>query len=87
VTLHDVQAARAELAEALRAAHLARRGAPAALEELTRVHARLSREAGADIAEVIRDVKALVYEATGADELLFTGKIVGWTVAGYFLGT
>lgn len=87
MTLDDVRAARAELADALSEAHLANRGVPAGMEDLVRTHARMSREAGMLIEDVIRDVKALIREHAGMDELIFTPKIVGWTVAGYFKGS
>ena len=57
------------------------------MEELVRTYARLHRESGTKIEQVILDVKALVRDATGNDEFLFTPRIVGWTVAGYFNGS
>jgi hypothetical protein len=60
---------------------------PLTLEEDVRTFARLSREAGRSIAELLIEVKEIVRTQTGADEPLFTPKIVGWAVAGYFSGT
>jgi hypothetical protein len=82
-----LSAARAALVAELRAAHTAQRGVPHSLEPTTRAFARASRAAGIDIAEVLIEVKALVRGQVAADEPLFTPKVVGWTVAGYFTGT
>ena len=76
-----------QLVDTLTAARHARRGVPAALEPVARAYAREQREAGRDIARVLVDVKALVRDLLGDDEPLFTPKVVGWTVAGYFAGT
>jgi dephospho-CoA kinase len=75
---------RERLMDALRAARQARRGVPAALEPLVRAWAREQRESGAEVGRVLVDVKAMVRELMGDDELVFTPKVVGWTVAGYF---
>jgi hypothetical protein len=82
-----VSAARAALVAALQTAHSARRGVPHSLEFPVRAFARASREAGIDVAEVLIEVKALVRRQVAADEPIFTPKVVGWTVAGYFAGT
>jgi hypothetical protein len=78
---------KAQLIEALQNARTARRGPTPELENLVRAHARAWREAGKSIERVLIDVKALVREHTGQDEPIFTPKVVGWTVAGYFAGT
>jgi hypothetical protein len=83
----DVHALTVQLIDALRAAHGAGRGLPAGLEPLVRAYARAQREAGAVIGAVLVDVKALVRDNTGRDEPIFTPKVVGWTVAGFFEGT
>jgi hypothetical protein len=82
-----VQVLTAQLIEALRAAHVARRGLPGGLESLVRTYARAQREAGTTIGALLVEVKALVRDNTGRDEPVFTPKIVGWTVAGFFEGT
>jgi hypothetical protein len=82
-----VSAARAALVAALQAAFTAQRGVPHSLESAARAFARASREAGIDVAEVLIEVKALIRDQVAADEPLFTPKVVGWTVAGYFTGT
>lgn len=79
--------ARVKLLDALAAARDARRGVPGALEAEVRYFARLSRETGSSIAELLIDVKEMVRSQMGADEPLFTPKVVGWAVAGYFSGT
>ncbi|MFL5607420.1 MAG: hypothetical protein ACJ8AD_13305 [Gemmatimonadaceae bacterium] len=79
-------AARARLLTALSAAREARRGVPDTLEPEVRTFARLSREHGLSVAEVLIEVKALIRAHVGADEPLFTPKVVGWAVAGYFAG-
>jgi hypothetical protein len=80
-------AARARLLAALGAARDARRGVPETLEQDVRTFARLSREHGLSIAELLIEVKELVRAHVGLDEPLFTPKVVGWAVAGYFAGT
>jgi hypothetical protein len=80
-------AARARLLTALHAARDARRGVPDALEQEVRDFARVAREHGLSISELLIDVKELVRAQVGVDEPLFTPKIVGWAVAGYFAGT
>jgi hypothetical protein len=80
-------AARARLLAALSAARDARRGVPETLEGDVKSFAQLSREHGRSIAELLIDVKELVRAHVGVDEPLFTPKVVGWAVAGYFAGT
>jgi hypothetical protein len=80
-------AARARLLAALSAARDARRGVPETLERDVKTFAQLSREHGRSIAELLIDVKELVRAHVGVDEPLFTPKVVGWAVAGYFAGT
>jgi hypothetical protein len=79
-------AARARLLTALNAAREARRGVPHTLEAEVRTFARLSREAGLSVSELLIEVKELVRAQMGVDEPLFTPKVVGWAVAGYFAG-
>ena len=83
----EVDALTAQLVEALRAAHAVRRGLPSELEQLVRTYARAHREGGTPIQAVLIEVKALVRDHTAFDEGIFTPKVVGWTVAGYFHGT
>lgn len=80
-------ALRLRFAEALRSACFAKRVPSAALEEITRSHARARRLAGDDIASALVDVKTLVQDCTEKDEPIFTPKVVGWTVAGFFHGS
>jgi hypothetical protein len=79
-------AARARLLTALGAARDARRGVPDTLEQEVRTFARMSREHGLSISELLIEVKELIRAHVGADEPLFTPKVVGWAVAGYFAG-
>jgi hypothetical protein len=87
VSVPEVDALRATLVEVLRSAHAASRGVSPAVEPAVRAHARAMREAGISIAQTLVEVKSLVREHTGHDEPIFTPKVVGWTVAGYFDGT
>lgn len=52
-----------------------------------RAYGRSRREAGHSIGRVLIEVKRLVREHAAADETVFTPKIVGWTVAGFFEGS
>ena len=45
------------------------------------------RVAGENIGQTLVQVKDLVRAHTGYDEPIFTPKVVGWTVAGFFEGT
>lgn len=85
--VEDVDVRRTEVIEALRSAHAARRGVTASVEPIVRAYAKTMRQAGVSIGQVLVDVKGLVREHTGNDEPIFTPKIVGWTVAGFFAGT
>jgi hypothetical protein len=78
---------RAALIDALRTARAAGRGVSPELEEQVRAYARAQREAGLLIEQVLIEVKGLVRDATGEHEPVFTPKVVGWTVAGYYHGT
>lgn len=78
---------RAALIETIRSARATGRGIPPELEGRVRAYARAQREAGLLVEQVLIEVKALVRAEAGADELVFTPKVVGWTVAGYFEGT
>lgn len=75
------------LVAALRQAQAVRRGATPAVETAVRHHARMMREAGVSIARTLIEMKDLVRAHTGSDEPIFTPKVVGWAVAGYFAGT
>ena len=83
---HGRDAAIARLVEALRSSYAARKGVPPALEALTREYGRAQRESGASISAVVIEAKALVVQHCAEDELIFTPKIVGWTIAGFFQG-
>lgn len=87
VSTTDPAALAAQLVEELGEAHAARRGVPAALEATVRAYARSQREAGVDVGTFLIGVKELVRVTTGADEPLFTPRIVGWAVAGFFSGS
>jgi hypothetical protein len=87
VNVAELDARRAELIEALRSAHAARRGVTASLEPTVRAYAKAMRETGVSIGQALVAVKDLVRAHTGHDEPLFTPKVVGWAVAGYFAGT
>lgn len=80
-------AARARFAIALEAAHAAGRGVPDALELEVRAFARAARVAGTNVSELLIDLKAMIRDSVGVDEVLFTPKIVGWAVAGYYAGS
>lgn len=84
---NEVDTRTAQLADGLRLAHALRRGVPPTMEATVRAYARAQREAGADIGRVLVEVKALVRANTGSDEPIFTPRIIGWTVAGFFHGT
>jgi hypothetical protein len=86
VSENETDGAVACLVAALRAAHDARRGLPADLQPIVRAYGRSRREAGESIGHVLIEVKRLVREHAAADEAVFTPKIVGWTVAGFFEG-
>jgi hypothetical protein len=77
----------AQLVEALRLAHAARRGVPLGMETLVRAHARAQRTSGANVGRMLVELKELVRANTGDDEPLFTPRVVGWAVAGFFEGT
>jgi hypothetical protein len=83
----EVDVRRAGFIEALRLAHAARRGPPQAVEIAVRAYARAMREAGVNIGRALVDVKDLTRAHTGYDEPIFTPKVVGWAVAGFFEGT
>jgi hypothetical protein len=77
----------ARLTEALRAAHVAGLGVPPELQDLVREHAKSWRVAGGEIGPLLVEAKRLVRETTGTHEPVFTPKVVGWSIAGYFDGT
>ena len=78
---------RATFIDALRSAHAARRGVTPLVEAAARAYARAKRESGAAIGETLVDVKDLVRAHTGYDEPIFTSKVIGWVVAGFYEGT
>jgi hypothetical protein len=87
VTVSDLGAARAAFIDALRSAHAVRRGITPEVETTVRAYARAMRVAGENIGQALVQVKDLVRAHTGYDEPIFTPKVVGWTVAGFFEGT
>lgn len=87
LSLNELDTRTAQLADSLRLAHASRRGVPPEMEATVRDYARAQREAGAGIGRVLVEVKALVRANTGSDEPIFTPRIIGWTIAGYFHGT
>lgn len=87
MTPSDVGPARAAFIDALRSAHAARRGVTPEVETTVRGYARAMRVAGENIGQTLVQVKDLVRAHTGYDEPIFTPKIVGWTVAGFYGGT
>lgn len=87
MTVPDVGATRAAFIEALRSAHAARRGLTPEVQATVRAYARAMRVAGENVGQALVQVKDLVRAHTGYDEPIFTPKVVGWTVAGFFEGT
>jgi hypothetical protein len=87
VSTTEADPAIARLVAALKAAHDARRGLTPELQPVVRAYGRARREAGESVGRVLIEVKRLVREHATADEAVFTPKIVGWTVAGFFEGT
>ena len=83
----EVDAKRAAYIESLRLAHAARQGATPRVEAAVRAYARAMREAGVAVGAALVAVKDLARAHTGNDEPLFTPKVVGWAVAGFFAGT
>jgi hypothetical protein len=75
------------LAEALRAAYGVGLGVPPGLEPIVREFARAWREAGGGVEGLLVEVKRLVREATASHEPVFTPKVVGWSIAGFFDGS
>jgi hypothetical protein len=73
-----------ELRGALRSAREIGRGVPPGLERLVRAYARACRLDGLPIEEVLIDVKALVRETVVDHADVFTPRLVGWSVAGYY---
>ena len=83
----ELEAATSRVTQALAQAHRARSGLPAEMQALVRAYAHAHRVAGSDFSAVLVEVKSLVQDHSGSDEIVFMTKIVGWTVAGYFAGT
>jgi hypothetical protein len=83
----DLAAALDHLTNALTEAHATRRGVPIELRAVVADYARASRLSGVQIGALLVDVKQLVRRTTGQDEVLFTPKVIGWVIAGYFEGT
>jgi hypothetical protein len=78
---------RSGLAGALRDAFDRRLGVPPSLEPVVREFSRARRLEGVAIEKVLIEVKQLIREETGDHAPLFTPRVVGWAVAGYFAGT
>jgi len=57
-----------------------------AVEIAVRAFARAMREADMAIGTALVEMKTLVHAHTGHDEPIFTPKVVGWAIAGYFAG-
>jgi hypothetical protein len=87
VNSSEADAKRAEFISALRSAYAARRGVTPDVEPTVRAYARAMREAGMPVGRALVEVKDLVRAHTGYDEPIFTPKVIGWAVAGYFAGT
>jgi enhancing lycopene biosynthesis protein 2 len=87
VNSSEVDAKRVGFIAALRSAYAARRGVSPDVEPAVRAYARAMREAGIPVGRALVDVKDLVRAHTGYDEPIFTPKVIGWAVAGYFAGT
>jgi hypothetical protein len=87
VTAPDIGATRSTFIEALRSAHAVRRGVSPEVETTVRAYARAMRLAGENVGQTLVQVKDLVRAHTGYDEPIFTPKVVGWAVAGFFEGT
>jgi hypothetical protein len=83
----SIEVLSSRLADALRAAHAAGLGVPPDLQGLVRDFARAWRLSGGEIGPLLVEAKRLVRETTGTHEPVFTPKIVGWSIAGYFDGT
>ena len=75
---------RARLVASLKEAYQARRGVPPSLEAEVREYAHAQRVAGALIEQVLVEVKAIVAETVLDDAPVFTPRVVGWTVAGFY---
>jgi len=84
---HHAEPSRDALVAALGSAFRARLGVPPDIEPLVRQYGRTLREGGMPIEKAVVSVKALVRSETHGDEAVFIGKLVGWTIAGYFDGT
>ena len=77
-------ALRARLVASLKEAYQARRGVPAALEAQVREYAHAQHAAGVRIEQVLVEIKAMIVETVLDDAAVFTPRVVGWTVAGYY---
>lgn len=77
-------ALRARLVAALQDAYQARRGVPPALEAEVRAYANAQHAAGTRIEQLLVEVKAIVAEVVREDAAVFTPRVVGWTVAGFY---
>jgi hypothetical protein len=75
---------RARLVASLQEAYRARRGVPPTLEAHVREYAHAQHEAGARIEQVLVEIKAIVAETVLEDASVFTPRVVGWTVAGFY---
>ena len=77
-------ALRARLVAALQEAYQARRGVPPALEADVRAYAHAQHVAGTRIEQVLVEIKAIVADTVREDAAVFTPRVVGWTVAGFY---
>ncbi len=75
------------LSEALRAAYATGLGVPPGLEPIVREFAKAWREAGGGVEGLLVEAKRLVRDATASHEPVFTPKVVGWSIAGFFDGS
>jgi hypothetical protein len=87
VNSSEVDTRRSAFIESLRTAYVDRRGPTPSVEVTARAFAYAMREDGVPIGRALVEVKDLIRAHTAQDEPLFTPKVVGWTVAGFFAGT
>ncbi|MFL5606550.1 MAG: hypothetical protein ACJ8AD_08905, partial [Gemmatimonadaceae bacterium] len=53
---------------------------------IVRAYGRAMRESGRAIGQTLVEVKDLLRAHTGHDEPIFTPKVIGWAIAGFFDG-
>ena len=86
MTNDALAALQTQLIASLEEAYRARRGVPKTLEPQVRAYANALRAAHVPIERVIVELKALLATTVREDAPIFTPRLVGWTVAGYFHG-